>query len=204
MPYWVVNATSLPLTLQHYFHPSMLSGGGPGFYDSGGNPLFSGDGGGGSGGDDDGASKERAQHLQLTPAAAGGGARGYAAAAAATAVAAASTAAAGLVSARSSRAATTARGKGIVPRIKAASSKHSGRASATAVVGVLPSAPVKQPLGLGLKLLVVEEAERRSSEEEEEEEGQRHFSGRKDEGQDVEGLELPRSAQGGDDESLLL
>lgn len=192
VPYWVVNATSLPLTLQHYFHPSMLSGGGAGFYDSGSNPLFSGDVGGSGGGDDDGASEERAQHLQLTPAA---GARSYAATAASTAVAAASTAAAGLASARSSPAATA--GKGIVPRIKAAT-KHSGRGPTTAGVGVLPPAPARQPLGLGLKLLVEEEGRRLS-----EEEGQQHSSGQKEEEEQVaEGA--PRFARGGDDEGLLL
>lgn len=182
MPYWVVNTTSLPLTLQHYFHPSMLSGGGTGIYDTSDNPLFSGDGNGGGagggggvgGGDGDPpASEERAQHLRLAPAVSGG-ARGYAAAAAVTAVAAASTAAAGLAAAKTSPA-------------------------ATAVVGVLPPAPVKQPLGLGLKLLVEEEGERLN-----EEEGRPRSGNQREEEQAAGGLELPRSARGGDDEHLLL
>ncbi|CAN0223700.1 unnamed protein product, partial [Ectocarpus sp. 13 AM-2016] len=40
VPYWVVNATSLPLTLQHYLHASRHSGGNAYDTSGGGNPLF--------------------------------------------------------------------------------------------------------------------------------------------------------------------
>lgn len=176
MPYWVVNATSLPLTLQHYFHPSMLSGGGGGIYDSG-NPMFWGEGGGGSGGD--GSSEERAQHLRLNPVV--DSARGYAAAAAATTAPAAAATAAGLPSTVSSKHTDA------MPEVSTTVPRSGRRCSAAAVVGSLPPAKQLPGLGLGLKLLVHEE-ERGSGGEE-----KQHSRVREE--QAVEESELPRLAQ---------
>lgn len=193
VPYWIVNATPLPLTLQQYFHPSMLAatagatGGGSGMYEAiGGNPLFSaGDN------DDDGnsASEARAQQLRLTPAAAeaAGGARKYAAtviaAAAASAVSAA--AAAGLAS-------TSASAKTNPSALSRSPEKDAvGHAVATklgegaaAAVGLLPPAK-KQPRTQGLKFLV-EEEDRET--EEKEEKGADEW-GREEEGGGLSGAE---------------